>query len=87
MTRGLKKTLLFVTATGLFCCCNKTELPVTTYAEHNMRASVERDCNCNTGIISDFCYLIGHECSDLNCNDTGIGCGWLLLQSCNGRCD
>ena len=24
MTRGLKKTLLFVTATGLFCCCNKT---------------------------------------------------------------
>ena len=65
----------------------EVELPVSTYAEQNMRASVERDCNCNTGIFSDFCYIIGHECSDLNCNDTGMGCGWLLLQSCNGRCD
>jgi hypothetical protein len=43
-----------------------------------------KSCNCNQGILSDFCSS-GSSCSDTDCV-TQPGCGWLLLQMCNGRC-
>ncbi|MDR0206424.1 MAG: bacteriocin fulvocin C-related protein [Bacteroidales bacterium] len=41
-------------------------------------------CNCNQGILSDFCGW-GERCSSITCTEQA-GCSWLLLQMCNGRC-
>ena len=41
------------------------------------------DCGCNTG--SDFCGT-SHMCSGGGCWGSGLGCGWLWLESCNGIC-
>lgn len=41
-------------------------------------------CNCNTFVLSDFCMYDGH-CKSTMCDEM-LGCGWLLIQSCNGEC-
>ena len=41
-------------------------------------------CNCYT--LSDFCDT-GWTCSESQCqNPSEYGCGWLLLEPCNGGC-
>ena len=41
-------------------------------------------CSCHT--LSDFCDS-GETCREAACtNPTEWGCGWLLLESCNGGC-
>ena len=42
-------------------------------------------CNCNTGLLSDFCGADG-TCIRTQCVEDLLGCGWLLIQSCNGEC-
>lgn len=46
-----------------------------------------KDCVCRW---SDYCNLITAgtfpNCVDYSCGPTSIGCGWLLLQNCRGRC-
>lgn len=44
------------------------------------------NCNCNTGMISDFCHDAPGPCENVNCEDSFRGCGWLFLQQCNGTC-
>ena len=45
------------------------------------------NCNCNTGIFSDFCGTAGSGiCEDKNCSGSDFGCGWIWLQDCNGTC-
>ena len=47
----------------------------------------QKDCNCNTSIISDFCNVtLSGSCVKTICNSEK-GCGWLMLQTCNGECD
>ena len=41
-------------------------------------------CDCNDGVVSDFC--LGGICTKVKCLDTYNGCGWLQLQKCNGMC-
>lgn len=45
----------------------------------------KRDCNCNTGHLSDFCITDG-PCDKADCNVSEDGCGWVLVMKCNGRC-
>lgn len=52
-----------------------------------LSASTESNCNCNTGITSDFCGVAGPGgCEDTNCDGSDFGCGWIWLQDCNGTC-
>ena len=46
----------------------------------------QKDCNCNTGMLSDFCGSTG-PCIETPCSSADYGCGWVLVQSCNGECD
>lgn len=43
------------------------------------------DCNCSRKVASDFC---GYDqiCKNVGCSMADFGCGWILLQDCNGRC-
>lgn len=44
-------------------------------------------CQCNTKILSDFCNISSQGvCEDTDCEGSDFGCGWLLLEDCNGRC-
>jgi hypothetical protein bacD2_10672 len=47
-----------------------------------MSTATESKCHCN--IEHSFCEI--WECQKSNCEDSAHGCGWLLVQSCNGRC-
>lgn len=50
-------------------------------------SSPQKDCNCNTSILSDFCNVtLSGTCVKTKCNSEK-GCGWLMLQTCNGECD
>ena len=51
-----------------------------------MSTRAESSCNCNTGLISDFCFGAPGPCENSFCSSRSIGCGWLLAQSCNGLC-
>lgn len=42
-------------------------------------------CNCRVGHIFA-CFEGNDECKTIDCDETDIGCGWLLLQDCNGKC-
>lgn len=44
------------------------------------------DCDCN--LDHDFCGTMGSafECKDHPCEDSPHGCGWVLVQKCNGVC-
>lgn len=46
-------------------------------------ANMEGTCNCNR--TYDFCVGIT-PCTNVSCEGTSWGCGWLLVASCNGRC-
>lgn len=41
-------------------------------------------CHCN--VSHDFCPS-GWDCVSGNCGSAVHGCGWILVQSCNGRCN
>lgn len=43
------------------------------------------NCHCNTSILSDFCNGDG-ICKRTMCEEELLGCGWILVQSCNGEC-
>lgn len=59
-------------------------LPSTRGSKMSM--SAESSCHCNTGLLSDFCFNAPGPCEDSDCESSSVGCGWLLAQSCNGRC-
>lgn len=44
------------------------------------------DCHCNRGFFSDFCNDDPGPCEQSNCDEKDAGCGWLFVQTCNGRC-
>ncbi|MFL6263992.1 MAG: bacteriocin fulvocin C-related protein [Thermoanaerobaculia bacterium] len=50
---------------------------------NSMTKSADPDCGCNTG--SDFCGT-SHMCSGGGCWGSGMGCGWVWLENCNGVC-
>lgn len=54
-----------------------TNAPVVTHSAEN--------CNCNTGMLSDFCFGSG-PCESAQCSSGSGGCGWFLMQDCNGTC-
>lgn len=51
-----------------------------------MSSSAESSCHCNTGMLSDFCLNSPGPCESSTCEGSSAGCGWLLVQRCNGRC-
>ncbi|MGN1375984.1 MAG: bacteriocin fulvocin C-related protein [Prevotella sp.] len=48
---------------------------------------IDVSCHCNR--TYDFCNVpfTNATCIDTKCEGTTTGCGWLLISSCNGRCD
>ena len=46
----------------------------------------EEDSSCNCNQKHDFCNGSSECMSDSGCGSSEHGCGWLILQSCNGRC-
>ncbi|TVQ49863.1 MAG: hypothetical protein EA362_03620 [Saprospirales bacterium] len=48
--------------------------------DSNKRCVCRRNMSCN--FLNDFDY----DCVDYNCRRPWIGCGWLLLRECWGRC-
>ncbi len=51
-----------------------------------MSHRAESSCHCNTSVLSDFCFNSPGPCESSSCESSSVGCGWLLAQSCNGRC-
>lgn len=52
-----------------------------------MLSASSENCNCNTGVLSDFCGMTGSDaCEDTDCDGSDFGCGWIWLQDCNGTC-
>ena len=46
---------------------------------------IEDDCNCRESNPLS-CFGGIDDCMKIECYNISYGCGWLLLQSCNGKC-
>ena len=45
----------------------------------------EKNCHCN--VKYDFCDVTFQgECEESFCYQSDVGCGWIFLNDCNGRC-
>lgn len=82
------KQTIWSIAASLYDVKNKNgelELPIST-KKLSITRSESTKCNCN--LSHDFCGDIGipEECQDSDCDGTSHGCGWLIVQKCNGRC-
>jgi hypothetical protein len=59
-----------------------------TLTQPSFFLSVRDGCQCHAGSSGDFCDggTGPHSECVLDESCTGIGCGWLFLQTCNGNC-
>lgn len=49
------------------------------------RPGTLQSCNCNLNCAMG-CFPNNVLCENIPCKDDVHGCGWVLVQSCNGRC-
>lgn len=88
-----KKVAYSIAATGLSLKDKKGNVE---YRKKSLRSSAmmsaaaepspeKLDCNCKIeNPIA--CFPAGPTCDETDCSSVNYGCGWLLLQSCDGRC-
>lgn len=61
----------------------KGELSAVTTSYSNARITRVENCDCS--VYSDWCNN-GWYCKETNCDETFMGCGFLLLHNCTGNC-
>lgn len=60
----------------------------TPMAYSTMSTATESTCNCNiSSLLTCVANPAGSGCESSNCKEVSYGCGYLLLQACNGRCE
>jgi hypothetical protein len=57
----------------------------TTTALSSISAASESTCDCNLSSIAT-CLATGLSCEKSDCDSTVHGCGWFLVNSCDGIC-
>ncbi|MBR1378183.1 MAG: bacteriocin fulvocin C-related protein [Bacteroidaceae bacterium] len=84
-----KLVALSIAATGYKVknTLGELELPLNTYAASNISNSIEPTCDCKTGLLQNACFFSDETCVENDCSYLEDGCGWLLLQSCDGQCE
>ena len=43
-------------------------------------------CGCKLGAFFSCLFAGSQSCISVNCEETSIGCGFLLSQACDGEC-
>ncbi len=81
------KTIVSIAASGEELV-DKNGISSNTFGfEDSSGDIIDVSCHCN--ITYDFCSVPFNNasCIDTKCEGTTTGCGWLLINPCNGRCD
>ncbi len=86
-----KQVVYAITCTGYSLKNTIGELNILTSSINNVEKltnssenQTQPDCNCKLDHLFS-CFAGNDECKDIDC-DEGLGCGWLLLQTCTGKC-